>query len=54
MERSSGLASFDYQRWSVHALIVVGVVVFCLGYFGSVAAVYGTLSVLASETSIDQ
>ncbi|WP_114577037.1 hypothetical protein [Saliphagus sp. LR7] len=53
MERPLGLASFDRQRRSVHALTVaVAVVVFWFGYFGSVAAVYGTVSVLAPEASI--
>lgn len=55
MERPLGLASFDRQPRSVHALTVaVAVVVFWLGYFGSVAAVYGDVSVLAPETSIAQ
>lgn len=55
MERPLGLASFDEQSQLAHVLtVVVAVGVFCLGYFGAVVAVYGDLSVLALETSIEQ
>jgi hypothetical protein len=54
MERPLALASFDEQSRVAHALTVaVAVVVFWLGYFGSVVAVYGDVSVLAAETSIE-
>ncbi|TYL40217.1 hypothetical protein CV102_01140 [Natronococcus pandeyae] len=55
MERPLGLASFDEQSRLAHVLTVaVAVVVCCLGYFGAVVAVYGDLSVLAPETSVEQ
>lgn len=55
MERPLGLSSFDEQSRLAHVLtIAVAVVVFWLGYFGAVAAVYGDISVLAPETSVEQ
>jgi hypothetical protein len=55
MERPLALVAFDGQRPLEHALTVVGALaVFWLGYFGAVAAVYGDVSVLATEASISQ
>jgi hypothetical protein len=53
MERPLALASFDHQRPFEHALTVAGALaVFWVGYFGVVAAVYGDVSVLASEANV--
>lgn len=50
-----GLAAFDHQSRLAHALtVVVGLLVFLVGYFGAVAAVYGDVSALGLETSVAQ
>lgn len=53
MERPLALAGFESQSASAHVVTVLGgIVVFLLGYFGAVAAVYGDVSVLALEANI--
>lgn len=53
MARPLGLESFANQSRLQHALTVAGaLVVFWLGYFGGVWAVYGDLSALALESNI--
>ncbi|GAB7018174.1 hypothetical protein [Halostagnicola bangensis] len=55
MNRPLGLESFTTQSRLQHALTVAGaVVVFWIGYFGGVWAVYGDPSVVALETNITE
>lgn len=54
MERPLGAAPFATQSRRQHALTVIGGVLVCwLAYFGAVALVYDSLSVLALETAIE-
>ncbi len=55
MNRPLGLASFTTQSRLQHAVTVVGaLVVFWIGYFGGLWAVYGDISAVALETSITE
>ena len=53
MERPLGMAAFARQSRLAHALTVLGALVICLlAYFGTVVAVYGDPSVVATEAAV--